>query len=80
MPVPATEESGRGVSDPFRSYSLALAKARADFASYLQSSGQHHFFVSGAEEPVAKAVDDDDPATADESDEFSDEGSAADGS
>jgi len=78
VPVPTTEEAGREASEPFRSYYLALAKARADFATYLQNSGQHHFFVSGAEEPVAELVSDDDLAAADESDEFSEEGSAAD--
>jgi hypothetical protein len=27
-----------------------LAKAREDFASYLDQSGRHHFFVSGVED------------------------------
>lgn len=51
IPVPQTKEIGMSVSEPFRMYYIALAESRFAFAKYLRDSGQHHFFVSGAEAP-----------------------------
>ena len=51
IPVPETKEIGLSVSEPFRTYYTALAESRFSFAKYLLDSGQHHFFVSGAEAP-----------------------------
>jgi len=51
IPVPKTKEIGMSVSVPFRTYYTALAESRSAFAEYLLDSGQHHFFVSGAEAP-----------------------------
>lgn len=66
IPVPDSEDVARTVSEPFRAYYTTLAEARFHFADYLQNSGQHHFFVSGAEEP--------DPETLALADEVTDTG------
>lgn len=75
VPVPKTEDAGRKVSEPFRAYYLSLARARADFAAYLQNSGQHHFFVSGAEAPDPDEVLDEDLVD-EQSADVGDEGNA----
>ena len=51
IPVPQIKEIGITVSEPFRTYYTALAESRFAFAKHLLDSGQHHFFVSGAEAP-----------------------------
>jgi hypothetical protein len=51
IPVPESKEIGVSISAPFRTYYTALAESRFAFAKYLLDSGQHHFFVSGAEAP-----------------------------
>jgi hypothetical protein len=50
IPIAPDAETATRVSEPFRSYYLSLAEARTDLATYLQSSGAHHFFVAGADE------------------------------
>ncbi len=49
IPVPNSEETALAVSEPFRTYFQTIANARSAFSSYLSESGDHHFFVSGAE-------------------------------
>lgn len=62
IPVPKSGEIARKVSEPFRTYFQTIATARAAFSDYLATSGDHHFFVSGAEKPpveeVAAIIDD----------------------
>jgi type I restriction enzyme M protein len=50
IPMPPSREKAFEVSDIFRKYYTSIAEARTQLGSYLQSSGLHHFFVSGAEE------------------------------
>lgn len=55
VPVPNSRQVAERVSEPFRTYYQAIAGAREALASYLRESGDHHFFVSGAEpEPDAQ--------------------------
>jgi hypothetical protein len=49
VPVPPDAERAREVSEPFRTYFSAIAHARTAFRSYLERTGDHHFFVSGGE-------------------------------
>lgn len=49
IPVPRSAQVAKKVSEPFRKYFTTIAEARGAFASYLAKSGDHHFFVSGAE-------------------------------
>lgn len=49
IPVPNSRNVADECSKSFRAYYLAIAEARESFASYLRLSGDHHFFVSGAE-------------------------------
>jgi hypothetical protein len=63
VPLPPNRERADEVSKPFRDYFMAIANARGAFADYLAQHGEHHFFVSGAEEvrdeelELAAAVD-----------------------
>lgn len=57
IPVPTTREAGEQVSVAFRDYYRELAKARTGLSNYLAGSGEHHFFVSGAE-PLEEVVED----------------------
>lgn len=50
VPVPPTTVDAARVSAAFRIYYTTMAKAREDFAAYLDKSGRHHFFVSGVED------------------------------
>ncbi|MFJ2194553.1 hypothetical protein [Streptomyces violaceusniger] len=52
IPVPNDPETAAEVSRPFRSYYQAVAKARTSLGQYLAESGEHHFFVSDAENDV----------------------------
>lgn len=79
VPVPASADDAKRVSEPFRTYYQTLAGARESFADYLQRSSAHHFFVSGVEPPDDEAVSDD--ASGDEDDASpSDTGIESDGS
>jgi type I restriction enzyme M protein len=49
VPLPPDAERAREVSEPFRTYFTAIAKARDAFRAYLDRTGDHHFFVSGGE-------------------------------
>ncbi len=53
IPIPKDKEEGIRVSEPFRAYYTAMTQARSGLSSYLLESGNHHFFVSGAEPPEA---------------------------
>lgn len=50
LPMPPDPETGRRKSEPFRQYFQTIARARQDFASYLDADRQHHFFISGQAE------------------------------
>jgi len=50
LPVPPSRERAKAISEAFRTYYQALAKARSALSDYLNQEKQHHFFVSGAEE------------------------------
>jgi type I restriction enzyme M protein len=50
IPIPPSRERADEISQPFRSYYEAVAKARSALQGYLAASNAHHFFVSGAEE------------------------------
>lgn len=50
IPVAPSAERATEISEPFRSYFLAIARAREAFREYLDKS-DHHFFVSGGEVP-----------------------------
>jgi len=54
VPVPGDANRAREISEPFRAYFTAIARAREDFRAYLERSGDHHFFVSGAEAAAAE--------------------------
>ncbi|WP_313337997.1 hypothetical protein [Stutzerimonas nitrititolerans] len=56
IPITESAELAERVGAPFRNYYTSLAEARSHFAEYLRSSGQHHFFVSGAEEPDPEVI------------------------
>jgi hypothetical protein len=58
IPIPSSREKADGVSRVFREYYMTIAKARTQLSNYLQSSGEHHFFVSGAEEELNLMIDD----------------------
>ena len=49
IPVPKSQKHAMEVSQEFRRYYTSLATARIEFSQYLLSSGDHHFFVAGAE-------------------------------
>jgi hypothetical protein len=51
IPVPPSREVADRVSAPFRDYYTTIAKVRSKLAGYLAATGDHHFFVSGAEAP-----------------------------
>ena len=52
FPVPPSREHAMDVSKCFREYYQTLSTARSAFARYLNQTGQHHFFISGAEEKL----------------------------
>ncbi|RKN43045.1 hypothetical protein D7294_11080 [Streptomyces hoynatensis] len=52
IPVPKNPEIAAQVSQPFRTYYQTVAKARTSLGQYLADSGEHHFFVSGAENDI----------------------------
>jgi hypothetical protein len=56
VPVPNSREVADRVSEPFRTYYQAIAGAREALAAYLRESGDHHFFVSGAEMPEPETL------------------------
>jgi hypothetical protein len=63
IPIPTTGSLADETAKPFREYYTALASARTVLGDYLRQSGEHHFFVSGAETPepelqAAAAADD----------------------
>src|SRR5262245_5423932 len=49
IPLAPNAERAADVSTPFRDYYTKIADARVNLQNYLAASGQHHFFVSGAE-------------------------------
>lgn len=51
IPVPPSRDKANEVSEPFRTYFQTIADARKVFSDYLSTSGDHHFFVSGADTP-----------------------------
>jgi len=53
IPVAKTAAISEAAALPFHNYYTSLATARTALADYLQRSGEHHFFVSGAEPPDA---------------------------
>jgi type I restriction enzyme M protein len=55
IPVASTRTAARAASKPFRQYYTAIATARTALGDYLRESGEHHFFVSGAETPEPEA-------------------------
>jgi hypothetical protein len=55
IPIPKTPEIAATAARPFAEYYTAIATARTDLGGYLQRSGEHHFFVSGAETPEPDA-------------------------
>jgi hypothetical protein len=63
IPITDSSELATAVSASFRDYYTTLASTRTMLADYLRNSGEHHFFVSGAETPdpemqaVAAAVE-----------------------
>lgn len=69
IPIPPSKKRADDISNAFRLYYTSLATARSSFAAFLSENGDHHFFVSGAEEPdpdqaaivEAVEVDDADP-------------------
>jgi type I restriction enzyme M protein len=63
IPVPPSRERADEVSAAFRRYYTSLADAREGLNAYLAANKDHHFFVSGAEEPD---LADDSHLTADE--------------
>lgn len=52
IPVAMTPEVATETSEPFRRYYKAISKARTELADHLRTTGEHHFFVSGAEAPA----------------------------
>lgn len=67
VPIPPTTMDAARVSATFRIYYTTMAKAREDFASYLDQSGRHHFFVSGVEDtslPDEEVIADEEEAAA----------------
>jgi hypothetical protein len=57
IPITKSLEKASEVSEPFRKYFQTIATARAEFAKYLKSSEDHHFFVSGAVEAELSEVE-----------------------
>ena len=57
IPVPKGRSHADAVAKPFNDYFMAIAAARTKLAGYLSESGQHHFFVSGAEPPSREALE-----------------------
>ncbi|HMT05765.1 MAG TPA: hypothetical protein PKD76_09495 [Solirubrobacterales bacterium] len=55
IPVPESLELANEVSKSFRDYFSTIANARDALTEYLRTSGEHHFFVSGAEAPGQEA-------------------------
>jgi type I restriction enzyme M protein len=51
IPVANSPSIAQQASAPFRDYYTTISTARSKLADYLSKSGQHHFFVSGAEAP-----------------------------
>lgn len=60
IPIAPDAKRAAAVSEPFRRYYTTIAKARVDLQRYLADSGQHHFFVSGAEPEDSDGVVTDD--------------------
>jgi hypothetical protein len=56
IPLPKSAEVAKAASEELRDYFTTLADARSQFSDYLASSGDHHFFVSGAEPPEDAAA------------------------
>lgn len=56
VPIPKQASVAREASEPFRTYYEAIADAREALGKYLHESGEHHFFVSGAEAPEPEAL------------------------
>lgn len=52
IPIANNPELAAEVSHPFRNYYQTVARARTSLAQYLAESGEHHFFVSDAENDV----------------------------
>lgn len=50
LPLAPSSDRAVEVSAPFRDYYTAVADARRSLREYLDSEGDHHFFVSGAEQ------------------------------
>ncbi len=59
IPVPQIKQVGKAVSNEFRKYYQSVSHARNKLSTYLASSGEHPFFVSGAE-PINTIDDEDD--------------------
>lgn len=52
VPVAPNRERAQEVSEPFRRYFTSLATERDRLRTYLRTGNGHHFFLSGADEPV----------------------------
>jgi hypothetical protein len=50
IPVPPNRAEADRVAAAFRAYYTTIADARQEISNYLRLTGDHHFFVSGAEE------------------------------
>jgi len=50
VPFPRSRERADEVSEPFRSYFTTLAEERERLRNYLDTSGDHHFLISGADQ------------------------------
>jgi type I restriction enzyme M protein len=57
VPLAPSPGTAIEVSASFRDYYETMARARESLGSYLQTSGQHHFFVTGGEEISIDAED-----------------------
>ncbi|WP_423820707.1 hypothetical protein V5738_10215 [Salinisphaera sp. SPP-AMP-43] len=56
IPVPEEAQTGENVSLPFKEYFKKIADARSQLSTYLDRAGDHHFFVSGTEEPAIPEI------------------------
>jgi type I restriction enzyme M protein len=61
IPVPPSRKRADEVSAEFRTYYQTIADARKKLQTYLNASDDHHFFVSGAEQPDDEAPPEGEP-------------------
>jgi len=55
IPEPPDPDTAKAVSEPFRRYYTRVVEEREKLSDYLRK-GDHHFFLSGAEEPPEQGV------------------------